>query len=46
MIYQDIGFEDLTSNAVINPDTHIKAQYYQQGKWCTLAGVDLAKYNI
>ena len=25
MIYQDIGFEDLTTNALINPDTKIDA---------------------
>jgi nicotinate-nucleotide pyrophosphorylase (carboxylating) len=42
MVYQDIGFEDLTSNAVINPDTHIKAQIISREDG-VLSGVDLAR---
>ena len=41
MVYQDIGFEDLTSNAVINPDTHIRAQIISREDG-VLSGVDLA----
>jgi nicotinate-nucleotide pyrophosphorylase (carboxylating) len=42
MVYQDIGFEDLTSNAVINPDTHIRAQIISREDG-VLSGVDLAR---
>jgi nicotinate-nucleotide pyrophosphorylase (carboxylating) len=41
MVYQDIGFEDLTSNAVISPDTHIRAQIISREDG-VLSGVDLA----
>ena len=41
MVYQDIGFEDLTSNALINPDTVIKARIISREKGI-LSGVDLA----
>ena len=41
MVYQDIGFEDLTSNAVINPDTHIRAQIISREDG-VLSGVDIA----
>ena len=42
MVYQDIGFEDLTSNAVINPDTHIMAQIISREDG-VISGVDLAR---
>lgn len=42
MVYQDIGFEDLTSNAVINPDTHIRAQIISREDG-VISGVDLAR---
>jgi nicotinate-nucleotide pyrophosphorylase (carboxylating) len=42
MVYQDIGFEDLTSNAVINPDTHIRAQIISREDG-VLSGVDLSR---
>ncbi|MFY9637787.1 MAG: carboxylating nicotinate-nucleotide diphosphorylase [Methanobacterium sp.] len=41
MIYQDIGFEDLTTNALINPDTLIKAKIVSREDGI-LSGVDLA----
>ncbi|MDD1764380.1 MAG: carboxylating.nicotinate-nucleotide diphosphorylase, partial [Methanobacteriaceae archaeon] len=41
MVYQDIGFEDLTTNALIPPDLQIKVKIIvkQDG---VAAGVDLA----
>ena len=41
MVYQDIGFEDLTTNALINPDTLIKAKIVSREDGI-LSGVDLA----
>ncbi len=41
MVYQDIGFEDLTSNAMITPDTRIKAQIISREEGI-LSGIDLA----
>ncbi len=41
MIYQDIGFEDITTNALINPDTLIKAKIVSREDGI-LSGVDLA----
>ncbi len=41
MVYQDIGFEDLTTNALINPDTIIKAKIITREEGI-LSGVDLA----
>ena len=40
MVYQDIGFEDLTTNALINPDTLIKAKIVSREDGI-LSGVDL-----
>lgn len=41
MVYQDIGFEDLTTNALINQDTQIRAQIISREEG-VLSGVDLA----
>jgi nicotinate-nucleotide pyrophosphorylase (carboxylating) len=41
MVYQDIGFEDLTTNALIKPDTLIKAKIVSREDGI-LSGVDLA----
>src|SRR5664279_2015885 len=41
MVYQDIGFEDLTTNALINPDIIIKAKIITREEGI-LSGVDLA----
>ncbi|HEX7467773.1 MAG TPA: carboxylating nicotinate-nucleotide diphosphorylase [Methanobacterium sp.] len=41
MVYQDIGFEDLTTNALINPDTLIKAKIVSREDGI-VSGVDLA----
>lgn len=41
MVYQDIGFEDLTTNALINPDTIIKARIITREEGI-ISGVDLA----
>ncbi len=41
MVYQDIGFEDLTTNALIAPDTIIKARIISREEGI-LSGVDLA----
>jgi nicotinate-nucleotide pyrophosphorylase (carboxylating) len=40
MVYQDIGFEDLTTNALIKPDTLIKAKIVSREDGI-LSGVDL-----
>ncbi len=40
MVYEDIGFEDLTTNALITPNTMIKAQIISREKGM-LSGVDL-----
>ncbi len=42
MVYQDIGFEDLTTNALIDPDTIIKARIITREEGI-ISGVDLAK---
>jgi nicotinate-nucleotide pyrophosphorylase (carboxylating) len=42
MIYLDIGFEDLTTNALISPDTMIKARIICKESGI-LAGVDLTR---
>ena len=42
MIYSDIGFEDLTTNALISPDTKIKASIICRENGI-LAGVDLTR---
>ena len=41
MVYQDIGFEDLTTNALINPDTIIKARIISKEEGI-LSGVELS----
>ncbi len=41
MVYQDIGFEDLTTNALIDPDIIIKAKIITREEGI-LSGVDLA----
>lgn len=41
MVYQDIGFEDLTTNALIDPDITIKARIITREEG-VLSGVDLA----
>ena len=41
MVYQDIGFEDLTTNALINPDTIIKAKIISKEEGI-LSGVELS----
>jgi nicotinate-nucleotide pyrophosphorylase (carboxylating) len=41
MVYQDIGFEDLTTNALIDPDITIKAKIITREDGI-LSGVDLA----
>jgi nicotinate-nucleotide pyrophosphorylase (carboxylating) len=41
MVYEDIGFEDLTTNAVIAPNTMIKAQIICREKGM-VSGIDLA----
>lgn len=41
MVYQDIGFEDLTTNALITPDAMIKAQIISREEGI-LSGVDVA----
>ena len=38
MVYHDIGFEDLTTNALIDPDIIIKAQDYHPGRWYFIGG--------
>jgi nicotinate-nucleotide pyrophosphorylase (carboxylating) len=43
MIYQDIGFEDLTTNALINPDIKINAKIISREKGI-LSGVNLGSY--
>jgi nicotinate-nucleotide pyrophosphorylase (carboxylating) len=42
MIYSDIGFEDITTNALINPDTMIKAHIISRENGI-LAGIDLVR---
>lgn len=41
MIHQDIGFEDITSTALIEPDTNIKARIISREQGIT-AGIELA----
>jgi len=41
MVYQDIGFEDLTTNALINPDTIVKAKIISREAGI-LSGVELS----
>jgi nicotinate-nucleotide pyrophosphorylase (carboxylating) len=41
MVYQDIGFEDLTTNALINPETIIKAKIITREEGI-LSGVEVA----
>jgi nicotinate-nucleotide pyrophosphorylase (carboxylating) len=41
MVYQDVGFEDLTTNALIDPDIIIKAKIITREEGI-LSGVDLA----
>ena len=42
MIYSDIGFEDITTNALISPDTMINARIISRENGI-LAGIDLVK---
>lgn len=42
MIREDIGFEDITTNAIIGPDVNARARIISK-EWGIIAGIDVAK---